>query len=131
MSTDSQNPYIGPRTFRREEGHLFFGRDKEAADRIKEDLLKGDRDEATRMQEIYQENYHAQIFDRRTVDVDGEPANCIANQPPTPGDSNILMTCETEAGLLIVGHIDAQNIDTFYSVVSQMRKHKYDAHPEF
>jgi WD40 repeat protein len=32
MSTDHQNPYIGPRTFRREEGHLFFGRDKEAAD---------------------------------------------------------------------------------------------------
>ncbi len=32
MSTDRQNPYIGPRTFRREEGHLFFGRDREAAD---------------------------------------------------------------------------------------------------
>jgi WD40 repeat protein len=32
MSTDRQNPYIGPCTFRREDGHLFFGRDREAAD---------------------------------------------------------------------------------------------------
>ena len=32
MSTDQPNPYIGPRTFRREDGHLFFGRDREAAD---------------------------------------------------------------------------------------------------
>ena len=32
MSTDHKNPYIGPRTFRREDGHLFFGRDREAAD---------------------------------------------------------------------------------------------------
>ena len=32
MSTDPPNPYIGPRTFRRDEGHLFFGRDREAAD---------------------------------------------------------------------------------------------------
>ena len=32
MSADPQNPYIGPRTFRRDEGHVFFGRDREAAD---------------------------------------------------------------------------------------------------
>ncbi|HSK65678.1 MAG TPA: hypothetical protein VK888_02020, partial [Anaerolineales bacterium] len=32
MTTDAQNPYIGPRTFRRDEGDLFFGRDREAAD---------------------------------------------------------------------------------------------------
>ena len=32
MSADPQNPYIGPRTFRKDEGHLFFGRDREAAD---------------------------------------------------------------------------------------------------
>ena len=32
MSTNAQNPYIGPRTFRRDEGHLFFGRDRESAD---------------------------------------------------------------------------------------------------
>jgi WD40 repeat protein len=31
MNTHSTNPYIGPRTFQREEGHLFFGRDREAA----------------------------------------------------------------------------------------------------
>ena len=30
----SQNPYIGPRTFLKEEGHLFFGRDREARDLI-------------------------------------------------------------------------------------------------
>jgi len=28
------NPYVGPRTFRRDEGHLFFGRDWEAANLI-------------------------------------------------------------------------------------------------
>src|SRR5512138_3571593 len=32
MSTDQPNPYIGPRTFQREDGHLFFGRDRESAD---------------------------------------------------------------------------------------------------
>jgi WD40 repeat protein len=32
MNTENQNPYIGPRTFRKEEGHLFFGRDREARD---------------------------------------------------------------------------------------------------
>ena len=28
----SGNPYVGPRTFRQDEGHLFFGRDREARD---------------------------------------------------------------------------------------------------
>jgi WD40 repeat protein len=32
INTSHQNPYIGPRTFRKEEGHLFFGRDREARD---------------------------------------------------------------------------------------------------
>jgi hypothetical protein len=32
MSTTSKNPYIGPRTFLKEEGHLFFGRDRESRD---------------------------------------------------------------------------------------------------
>jgi WD40 repeat protein len=32
MSTDQPNPYIGPRTFRKEEGDRFFGRDRETAD---------------------------------------------------------------------------------------------------
>jgi WD40 repeat protein len=32
MNTSRQNPYIGPRTFLKEEGQLFFGRDTEAAD---------------------------------------------------------------------------------------------------
>lgn len=32
MSTTSNNPYIGPRTFLKEEGHLFFGRDRESRD---------------------------------------------------------------------------------------------------
>lgn len=34
MITHQQNPYIGPRTFQRNEGHLFFGRDREARDLI-------------------------------------------------------------------------------------------------
>ena len=34
MNATSQNPYIGPRTFQRDEGHLFFGRDREARDLI-------------------------------------------------------------------------------------------------
>ncbi len=32
MSSKQQNPYIGPRTFQRNEGHLFFGREREARD---------------------------------------------------------------------------------------------------
>ena len=32
MNTTISNPYIGPRTFSREERHLFFGRDREARD---------------------------------------------------------------------------------------------------
>lgn len=32
MSENRPNPYVGPRTFRKEEGHLFFGRDREARD---------------------------------------------------------------------------------------------------
>jgi WD40 repeat protein len=32
MNTIRKNPYIGPRTFRKEESDLFFGRDREAAD---------------------------------------------------------------------------------------------------
>ncbi len=32
MNTATHNPYIGPRTFLKEERHLFFGRDREARD---------------------------------------------------------------------------------------------------
>ena len=32
MNTTQKNPYIGPRTFLKEERHLFFGRDREARD---------------------------------------------------------------------------------------------------
>ena len=32
MNDDQKNPYVGPRTFLKEEGHLFFGRDREARD---------------------------------------------------------------------------------------------------
>jgi WD40 repeat protein len=32
MNTVQKNPYIGPRTFQRNEGHLFFGREREARD---------------------------------------------------------------------------------------------------
>ncbi len=34
MSPAQRNPYIGPRTFKRDEGHLFFGREREARDLI-------------------------------------------------------------------------------------------------
>src|SRR5258706_3377679 len=34
MNMMRQNPYIGPRTFQRNEGHLFFGREREARDLI-------------------------------------------------------------------------------------------------
>jgi len=34
MSNTQKNPYIGPRTFQRDEGHLFFGREREARDLI-------------------------------------------------------------------------------------------------
>jgi ABC-type transport system involved in cytochrome bd biosynthesis fused ATPase/permease subunit len=29
-----KNPYVGPRTFQRDEGHLFYGREREARDLI-------------------------------------------------------------------------------------------------
>ncbi len=32
MNVAEKNPYVGPRTFRKEESHLFFGRDREASD---------------------------------------------------------------------------------------------------
>jgi len=32
MNEVDKNPYVGPRTFLKEEGHLFFGRDREARD---------------------------------------------------------------------------------------------------
>jgi WD40 repeat protein len=32
MNTNPTNPYVGPRTFQQNEGHLFFGRDREARD---------------------------------------------------------------------------------------------------
>jgi WD40 repeat protein len=32
MNTNPPNPYVGPRTFLKNEGHLFFGRDREARD---------------------------------------------------------------------------------------------------
>ncbi len=32
MNTDHSNPFVGPRTFQRDERHQFFGRDREAAD---------------------------------------------------------------------------------------------------
>ncbi|MBK8780342.1 MAG: hypothetical protein IPO22_00735 [Anaerolineales bacterium] len=32
MTTMIKNPYVGPRTFQKEEGHLYFGRDREARD---------------------------------------------------------------------------------------------------
>ena len=32
MSDKQKNPYVGPRTFKREEFNLFFGRDREASD---------------------------------------------------------------------------------------------------
>ena len=34
MNTTQKNPYIGPRTFQKNEGHLFFGREREARDLI-------------------------------------------------------------------------------------------------
>ena len=32
MNTFDTNPYVGPRTFRKEEGNLFFGREREESD---------------------------------------------------------------------------------------------------
>jgi len=32
MNVVNKNPYVGPRTFRKEESHLFFGRDRESSD---------------------------------------------------------------------------------------------------
>ncbi len=32
MTTTIKNPYVGPRTFQKEESHLYFGREREARD---------------------------------------------------------------------------------------------------
>ncbi|HEX5943805.1 MAG TPA: hypothetical protein VFY66_16100, partial [Anaerolineales bacterium] len=34
MSSAERNPYVGPRTFLKEEGYLFYGREREARDLI-------------------------------------------------------------------------------------------------
>lgn len=70
----------------------------------------------------------AYVYDRRTIEFDGERADCIISDAlvhklPAPGDKAISITCESTAGLSIQFHGDQENIDTFFSVVSQIRRH--------
>ena len=70
----------------------------------------------------------AQIFDRRTIDLDGEKADCIVSNAlvhklPIPNDKIISINCESTAGLSINFNGDQENIDTVFSIVSQIQKH--------
>lgn len=70
----------------------------------------------------------AQILDRRTVEFDGEKAHCLVSNAlihrlDVPSDMIISIECVSTAGLSITFNGDKKNIDTFFEVVSQMRKH--------
>lgn len=79
-------------------------------------------------QEKYLKSINAQVFDRRTVDIDGEQVDCEATndllgKPPVPSAMNIRVECNSANGLSIMSYGDKQDLDTFFSIVSQIRKH--------
>jgi len=76
-------------------------------------------------EEQYLKSINAQVFDRRTVDIDGEQADCEATNEllPVPSNSIITIKCNLANGLLIMSYGDKQTLDTFFSIVSQIRKH--------
>jgi hypothetical protein len=91
--------------------------------------LKGDaKDMVSSFHEEYLTSINAQVFDRRTVDLDGEQIECeasnqLVSQNPVPNDAIITISCRSTNGLEIISSGDQQNIENFYSVVSQIRKH--------
>lgn len=69
----------------------------------------------------------AQILDRQTIEFDAEKADCIVSNAltkglPVPNDI-VAITCESTADLSIRFNGSKGNVDTFLSVVSQIRKH--------
>lgn len=85
--------------------------------------------EQLKFHEKYLKSINAQIFDRRTVDIDGEQADCettneLVSQLPVRSDSIITIDCKSAtAGISIDSIGDKQNVDEFFSFVSQIRKH--------
>lgn len=73
-------------------------------------------------------SHDAQIFYRRTIEFDNEKADCIVSNAlvhklPIPNDKIISINCESTAGLSINFNGDQENIDTVFSIVSQIQKH--------
>lgn len=69
----------------------------------------------------------AQVLDRQTIGFDGEKADCIISNALThrrhvPDDKIISIECESTAGLSISFNGHNEHVDTFFSVVSQIRK---------
>ena len=88
-----------------------------------------DRDLDLRLREESIKLVDAEVFERRTIDIDGDEADCIASnllvsQLPVPSDSLITITCQSRRDLHIMSNGNKENIDTFFSIVSQMRKHR-------
>jgi len=91
--------------------------------------LQGEvKDMTSKFHDEYLKSINAQVFDHRTVDLDGEQIDCeasnvLVSQLPVPNESIITITCESTTGLNIISSGNRQNLDTFFSVVSQIRKH--------
>jgi hypothetical protein len=72
----------------------------------------------------YLKSINAQVFYRRTVDIDGEQADCEAtndmvSQLPVSSDSIITIRCESASGLEIMSTGEKQDSESFFSIVSQ------------
>lgn len=70
----------------------------------------------------------AQIFYRRTIDFDGEKADCIVSnysihRLQVPSDTVVSVNCESTTALSFGFDGDKKDVDTFFSIVSQIRKH--------
>lgn len=83
--------------------------------------------------EQFLESEGVQIFERRTIEFDAEKADCIVSNEyigrsikeglPIPIDKVISITCEsTDLSIHFTGN--KEYVDTFFSIVSQIRKHK-------
>jgi hypothetical protein len=92
------------------------------------DIVIKDRDFASCLREEYFKSIHATVFDRRTVDIDGEEADCdvtnsLVSELPHAGDSIVTVQCESATGgISITSTGDKENVDNFFSFVSQIRK---------
>jgi hypothetical protein len=91
-----------------------------------------DMDMASSIYERSLESWGAQIFERRTVEFDGGKADCIVSNefmsiasrhgPPISFNGVMSVRCVTTARISLDFNGDKENMDTFFSIVLQMRK---------